>query len=464
MHESGGGYLLVSSLIRRIRRRPALSPPHLFLYFSLLPNLHPSLVLFILPTIASARDLFSLFCGVSCNAFTVSDGELSPVGAGVYPKASLFNHSCAPNVVAIWDGAKVNMRTLAAVAAGDELCIAYVDPLLPTARRRADLREVYNFDCGCLRCVATTCQMGQLRKVAACGGLDEALPPVDGLGDEVVGDADLGGTRSDVVAAAAGVNGAEACDGNLGVAALAEAAEELERLSEAYACPVGCDGGVADAVVGADLSDADPDGPLDQAMDLIYDITCQRCGATQTIPADEVQPLIGRATELVDSPEAQRLAGTPQPDPPSAQEALSVLEAVGVVLGPTHFLVRALRGMVIDAHVRDSAYGAALEACTDLVTSLEAMAGSESVAARSGLLPAHPLLGVELLRAGRLALWTQADPTEGNAVELLGRALAILKVTHGTSHPLYQAQEEVYKNTLSLRQVLSSGLASLLPN
>jgi hypothetical protein len=40
----------------------------------------------------------------ACNNFTVSDGEMKPLGLGIYPPAALINHSCDPNCIIIFEG------------------------------------------------------------------------------------------------------------------------------------------------------------------------------------------------------------------------------------------------------------------------------------------------------------------------------------------------------------------------
>jgi hypothetical protein len=53
------------------------------------------------------------------------------------------------------DGVRLRLVSIHSVAAGDELCIAYLDARLPTARREAKCRAVYSFACACERCRVT---------------------------------------------------------------------------------------------------------------------------------------------------------------------------------------------------------------------------------------------------------------------------------------------------------------------
>lgn len=78
-------------------------------------------------------------------------------GTGIFPMQATLNHSCEPNVTLLKEeGAeerdgRVVARLMRDVAAGEELCNAYVDISLPVRRRRRELRE-YGFECDCARC------------------------------------------------------------------------------------------------------------------------------------------------------------------------------------------------------------------------------------------------------------------------------------------------------------------------
>jgi len=76
-------------------------------------------------------------------------------GTAVYMLPSLLNHSCDPNIDAVWRDGDATL-TLAArrdIAAGEELNITYIDAGLPATERRQLLLNGYGFVCMCPACV-----------------------------------------------------------------------------------------------------------------------------------------------------------------------------------------------------------------------------------------------------------------------------------------------------------------------
>uniref|UniRef100_A0A6P8R3D9 [histone H3]-lysine(4) N-trimethyltransferase n=1 Tax=Geotrypetes seraphini TaxID=260995 RepID=A0A6P8R3D9_GEOSA len=57
---------------------------------------------------------------VTCNSFTISDGEMQEVGVGLYPSMSLLNHSCDPNCVIIFEGQRLLLRTIKEIQISEE--------------------------------------------------------------------------------------------------------------------------------------------------------------------------------------------------------------------------------------------------------------------------------------------------------------------------------------------------------
>ncbi|KAG5857365.1 hypothetical protein ANANG_G00018700 [Anguilla anguilla] len=90
---------------------------------------------------------------VTCNCFSISDGELQEVGVGLYPSVSLLNHACRPNCVMVFEGRILRLRAVRDIRPLEELTISYTDVMTPSQDRRKGLREQYCFLCECERCV-----------------------------------------------------------------------------------------------------------------------------------------------------------------------------------------------------------------------------------------------------------------------------------------------------------------------
>ncbi|KAA0710908.1 Histone-lysine N-methyltransferase SMYD3 [Triplophysa tibetana] len=89
---------------------------------------------------------------VTCNCFSISDGELQDVGVGLYPSMSLLNHDCRPNCVMMFEGKTLKLRAIRVIRACEELTISYTDVLAPCPERHSHLQEQYHFLCQCKRC------------------------------------------------------------------------------------------------------------------------------------------------------------------------------------------------------------------------------------------------------------------------------------------------------------------------
>lgn len=90
------------------------------------------------------------------NSFNILDDEMNSIGTGMYLGASIMDHSCRPNAVAIFDGCNLNVRLLEDYHGAEidfsKIFISYIDLLNPTDVRRDMLRKRYYFECGCERC------------------------------------------------------------------------------------------------------------------------------------------------------------------------------------------------------------------------------------------------------------------------------------------------------------------------
>jgi len=102
----------------------------------------------------SPSEWFELFGKISCNSFTICDAELQPLGVGIYQTPSLLNHSCHPNCVAIFNGARLLVHATENIKQGDELTISYTELLCPSYQRKQDLKSRYLFECSCAKCIS----------------------------------------------------------------------------------------------------------------------------------------------------------------------------------------------------------------------------------------------------------------------------------------------------------------------
>ena len=97
---------------------------------------------------------------LTMNGFTISTSEQLPLGVGVYPDASMINHSCRPNAVptfwfsndAVSTPPLLQITTCRTVNEGDEITISYCDGSAPRSTRLSGLWKNYKFQCGCALC------------------------------------------------------------------------------------------------------------------------------------------------------------------------------------------------------------------------------------------------------------------------------------------------------------------------
>jgi len=76
------------------------------------------------------------------------------LGVGLFPLASLINHSCHPNCAFHNQGQTLYVRTLCDVKQGEELCYSYIDLYQSRSKRQAELLSSKFFECQCERCSA----------------------------------------------------------------------------------------------------------------------------------------------------------------------------------------------------------------------------------------------------------------------------------------------------------------------
>jgi hypothetical protein len=108
-------------------------------------------------TLLSFENVSHCLGAIDANAFNIFDASSSDVapasstGKGVFPEASLLNHSCLPNCSALQGTSFLAVVSMKPVASGEELTISY---LLADAdsEDRLRMRDCFHFECDCFLC------------------------------------------------------------------------------------------------------------------------------------------------------------------------------------------------------------------------------------------------------------------------------------------------------------------------
>ncbi|KAH9691019.1 Histone-lysine N-methyltransferase ASHR1 [Citrus sinensis] len=116
----------------------------------------------------SINEIAENFSKLACNAHTICDSELRPLGTGLYPVISIINHSCLPNAVLVFEGRLAVVRAVQHVPKGAEVLISYIETAGSTMTRQKALKEQYLFTCTCPRCIKLVTGARMMAAVASC--------------------------------------------------------------------------------------------------------------------------------------------------------------------------------------------------------------------------------------------------------------------------------------------------------
>ncbi|XP_044510707.1 histone-lysine N-methyltransferase ASHR1 isoform X2 [Mangifera indica] len=95
------------------------------------------------------KEITENFSKLACNAHTICDSELRPLGTGLYPVISIINHRLGV------------VRAVQHIPKGAEVLISYIETAGSTMTRQKALKEQYLFTCACPRCV----KLGQFEDI-----------------------------------------------------------------------------------------------------------------------------------------------------------------------------------------------------------------------------------------------------------------------------------------------------------
>lgn len=90
--------------------------------------------------------MMNLISSFEINCFTIVDGHGTRLGMGLYPEASMFNHSLTPNAQAVFADETLEVKALRDIAPGEEVTISYCDPYVSKELNRKRMLRGYGFD------------------------------------------------------------------------------------------------------------------------------------------------------------------------------------------------------------------------------------------------------------------------------------------------------------------------------
>lgn len=126
---------------------------HIASYLQLMSVLPQDLLRFVTPE--TLREIKTHEVHNSFGIRSLEDEGAEFFGYGVWPSASYFNHSCAPNVHRRRVGRTWVFEASSDVSAGQELQISYLngeETTLNLTDRRARLNQTWSFHCACQQC------------------------------------------------------------------------------------------------------------------------------------------------------------------------------------------------------------------------------------------------------------------------------------------------------------------------
>ncbi|XP_075227931.1 SET and MYND domain containing, class 3 isoform X1 [Lycorma delicatula] len=106
--------------------------------------------------IPNAAELMGIYGRVCVNCFNILDPEMMSIAAGIYLGASIIDHSCEPNAVAVFEGTTLYIRALKDFQEPvdwSKVWISYIELLNDPVDRQEELQSTYYFLCQCTRCI-----------------------------------------------------------------------------------------------------------------------------------------------------------------------------------------------------------------------------------------------------------------------------------------------------------------------
>jgi hypothetical protein len=104
---------------------------------------------------------------------SIESPERTLIGSSLDPFAALINHSCDPNSAVFFEVSELRVRSIMAIAPGEEITISYTNHNESFHFRQDQLLSKYHFTCKCQKCEKGRCTPGDL--VTGDNELDESI-------------------------------------------------------------------------------------------------------------------------------------------------------------------------------------------------------------------------------------------------------------------------------------------------
>ncbi|KAK6342863.1 hypothetical protein TWF718_008244 [Orbilia javanica] len=113
--------------------------------------------------------LRDMYCKVLINSASVVTQTFDPIGLCLAYQSAMFNHSCDPNAVMMFDGRQLSIRSLKEIPKDTEITISYIENLAARKERKEELKSRYFFECSCSLCSSEAEPLESL-KCPKCNG------------------------------------------------------------------------------------------------------------------------------------------------------------------------------------------------------------------------------------------------------------------------------------------------------
>lgn len=90
---------------------------------------------------------------IDCNGLRIFHPSSEYFAYGVYINASKIGHDCNPNCMLFYHGNELHIRSIRPIKKDENITFSYISCNLPYSERKFRLKNIYNYECHCDRCM-----------------------------------------------------------------------------------------------------------------------------------------------------------------------------------------------------------------------------------------------------------------------------------------------------------------------